>query len=97
MSSVLNSDSVTRLMGEFRRGDREAGGALADLFYPELRRLAAAKMKGERVEHTLQPTAWSMNCQFLESAEVQPGSGYAQPSASDARLFSVRFFGLVHA
>jgi RNA polymerase sigma factor (TIGR02999 family) len=50
-------DTFSRLMSAFRRGDREAGGALADLFYPELRRLAAAKMRGERSTHTWQPTA----------------------------------------
>ncbi len=44
-------------MRAFRHGDPEAGGALADLFYRELRRLAAARMKGERSAHTWQPTA----------------------------------------
>jgi RNA polymerase sigma factor (TIGR02999 family) len=44
-------------MGAFRKGDRNAGSALADLFYPELRRLAAAKMRSERSSHTWQPTA----------------------------------------
>jgi len=53
----IPSDSITRLMGAFREGDREAGAALADLFYPELRRLAAARMQGERSDHTWQPTA----------------------------------------
>jgi RNA polymerase sigma factor (TIGR02999 family) len=47
---------VSKLMRAFRDGDREAGGELADLFYLELRRLAAAKMKGERSAHTWQPT-----------------------------------------
>jgi RNA polymerase sigma factor (TIGR02999 family) len=47
---------VSRLMRAFRDGDREAGGELADVFYMELRRLAAAKMKGERSAHTWQPT-----------------------------------------
>ena len=44
-------------MGAFREGDRDAGAALADLFYPELRRLAAARMQAERSDHTWQPTA----------------------------------------
>jgi RNA polymerase sigma factor (TIGR02999 family) len=50
------SDVISKLMRAFRHGDRAAGGELADLFYLELRRLAAAKMKGERSAHTWQPT-----------------------------------------
>ena len=49
-------DTVARLMADFRNGDRGAVNRLVELFYPELRRLAAAKMKGERSEHTWQPT-----------------------------------------
>ena len=57
-------------MRAFRQGDREAGGALADLFYPELRRLAAAKMRGERAEHTWQPTALVHEL-YLEMVKVR--------------------------
>jgi RNA polymerase sigma factor (TIGR02999 family) len=57
MPSVSTPDAISKLMSAFRRGDPQAGGALADMFYPELRRLAAAKMKGERTAHTWQPTA----------------------------------------
>ncbi|HEY2017167.1 MAG TPA: ECF-type sigma factor [Bryobacteraceae bacterium] len=52
-----NANTVGRLMGAFRRGDRQAGSELIELCYPELRRLAVAKMRGERSEHTWQPTA----------------------------------------
>jgi len=38
------------------RGD-EATERLAELLYPELRRIAARLMRGERQSHTLQPTA----------------------------------------
>src|SRR6516225_8742918 len=44
-------------MAELRQGNREAAGALTELLWPELRRLAAAQMKGERTDHTWQPTA----------------------------------------
>ena len=57
-------------MRAFRQGDREAGGALADLFYPELRRMAAARMRGERCEHTWQPTALVHEL-YLEIAKVR--------------------------
>src|ERR1700742_1504908 len=49
-------DTVARLMADFRNGDRVAVNRLVELLYPEWRRLAAAKMKGERSEHTWQPT-----------------------------------------
>lgn len=44
-------------MNELRAGNQEAGSNLVELFYPELRRLAASKMSGERSQHTWQPTA----------------------------------------
>lgn len=44
-------------MDRLRRGDWGAGRELVDLFYPELCRLAAARMKRERSPHTWQPTA----------------------------------------
>jgi RNA polymerase sigma factor (TIGR02999 family) len=48
--------TLARLMAEFRNGDSAAANQLIELLYPELRKLAAAKMKGERGEHTWQPT-----------------------------------------
>ncbi len=49
-------DTFARLMADFRRGDKAAADGLVELLYPELRKLAAARMKGERTEHTWQPT-----------------------------------------
>ena len=49
-------DTVARLMADFRKGDKAAANSLVELLYPELRKLAAAKMRGERTEHTWQPT-----------------------------------------
>jgi DNA-directed RNA polymerase specialized sigma24 family protein len=43
-------------MDGLRQGDQDARRELVDLFYPELRRLAATKMKDERSAHTWQPT-----------------------------------------
>ena len=43
-------------MARFRQGDKAAAGELVELFYPELRRLAAARIKRERPGHTWQPT-----------------------------------------
>ena len=50
-------ENLTRILSELRM---ERTGARAELFavvYSELRRLAATQMRGERTDHTLQPTA----------------------------------------
>ncbi len=56
MSTAPAPDTVARLMEQFRKGDKGAANQLVETLYPELRRLAASKMKGERTEHTWQPT-----------------------------------------
>jgi RNA polymerase sigma-70 factor (ECF subfamily) len=48
---------ITGLLSSMRRGDREAESRLMKLVYRELRRRAGRYMRGERPEHTLQPTA----------------------------------------
>jgi len=47
---------VTRLLGEWQRGNEAAVAELIPLVYGELRQLAAAYLRGERQDHTLQPT-----------------------------------------
>ena len=48
---------VTRLLMEWRGGNQAALDELTPIIYDELRRLAAAYMRRERPDHTLQPTA----------------------------------------
>ena len=48
---------VTELLIQIRAGKREAEDMLIPLVYGELRRLAAHYLRGERPDHTLQPTA----------------------------------------
>ncbi len=48
---------ITRLLTQLKRGEPEAATALAPLVYRELHRTAAAYMRRERPDHTLQPTA----------------------------------------
>ena len=48
---------VTQLLIQLRGGSREAESRLISLVYAELRRLAAHYLRGERNDHTLQPTA----------------------------------------
>jgi RNA polymerase sigma factor (TIGR02999 family) len=57
VAAHFDADSLGRLLGDFRLGSREAADELTEALYPELRRLAAAKMKVERADHTWQPTA----------------------------------------
>jgi RNA polymerase sigma factor (TIGR02999 family) len=48
---------ITRLLESAKAGDRQAAGELLPLVYDELRKLAAARMAGEKPGQTLQPTA----------------------------------------
>ena len=52
-----SSGDVTRLLERYRSGDREAEAELFNSVYAELHRLAANYLRGERPDHTLQPTA----------------------------------------
>uniref|UniRef100_Q01NG1 RNA polymerase, sigma-24 subunit, ECF subfamily n=1 Tax=Solibacter usitatus (strain Ellin6076) TaxID=234267 RepID=Q01NG1_SOLUE len=47
---------VTRLLQSWSRGEKQALNELVPLVYRELRRLAAAYIRRERPDHTLQPT-----------------------------------------
>jgi RNA polymerase sigma factor (TIGR02999 family) len=53
----MSSPNVTALLGDWSRGNRTALGQLLPLVYAELRRVAARQLRGERPDHTLQPTA----------------------------------------
>src|SRR3989442_429301 len=48
---------VTQLLLDWNAGDQRALDRLMPLVYEELRRMAARQLRGERPEHTLQPTA----------------------------------------
>jgi len=48
---------VTRLLRAWGQGDLQARDELVPLVYHELRRRAAAYLRRERADHTLQPTA----------------------------------------
>ena len=76
---------VTRLLAECREGRRGALDLLMPLVHGELRRLAGRHMRGERSDHTLQPTAlvheayarlvgtditWRDRAQFFQAAST---------------------------
>jgi RNA polymerase sigma factor (TIGR02999 family) len=48
---------ITQLLHRLKEGDRRAEEELVPILYRELHRLAARKMRNERRDHTLQPTA----------------------------------------
>ena len=48
---------MPELLLRWREGDEGAADGLMSAVYPELRRLAAGYLRGERRDHTLQPTA----------------------------------------
>ena len=66
---ATNSETVARLMYDLRHGSDEAKRELVKILYPELRRVAAAKMRRERTNHTLQPTA-VVNEFYLELLKI---------------------------
>src|SRR5689334_10764489 len=68
--SALSAEAVARLMRDLRHGDQAAKQELVKFLYPELRRVAAVKMKRERVNHTLQPTA-IVNELYLELLKIR--------------------------
>jgi RNA polymerase sigma factor (TIGR02999 family) len=49
--------TITMLLSNLARGERQAFDWLIPLVFAELRRIAGAQLRSERVDHTLQPTA----------------------------------------
>jgi RNA polymerase sigma factor (TIGR02999 family) len=66
----MTPTSVSDLMAGFRNGDREAGAKLIELFYPELKRLAARHLMRERQGHSWQPTLL-VNELYLELTKIK--------------------------
>lgn len=57
MVGAANDGAITRLLGEWSEGSRDALEQLTPLVYGELHRIAEAYMRRERPGHTLSPTA----------------------------------------
>ncbi|HED65650.1 MAG TPA: RNA polymerase subunit sigma-70 [Planctomycetes bacterium] len=56
-SPSTRADQTTRLMNRFSAGEEGVSEELMELIFSELHELASAQMRGERPDHTLQPTA----------------------------------------
>jgi RNA polymerase sigma-70 factor (ECF subfamily) len=65
-----DSGAFTRLLIDWRQGNKGALDELTPLIYSELRRLAASYMLRERADHTLQATAL-VNEAYMRLAGVQ--------------------------
>jgi RNA polymerase sigma factor (TIGR02999 family) len=89
VAASLQADTVARLMASFRNGDPDAAGRLVELFYPELRRIAAARMRAERPDHTLQPTG-VVHQLYLELVKIKA----LRPASSDGADEKAAFLGL---
>lgn len=83
----MTSETAARLMHDLRYGSDAAKKELVKLLYPELRRVAAAKMRRERANHTLQPTA-IVNELYLELLKISglPHREYAYDEEKAAFL-----------
>ncbi|MEJ7608739.1 MAG: ECF-type sigma factor, partial [Bryobacteraceae bacterium] len=57
MDISLNSSPITRLLEQWRAGDKGAADQLMELVYDELHRIGSREMRREFGEHTLQTTA----------------------------------------
>jgi RNA polymerase sigma factor (TIGR02999 family) len=66
---LANSD-ITRILNNTDFSDPGAQERLLELLYPELKRIAEARMRVERTDHTLQPTAL-VNEFYLNVARLQ--------------------------
>lgn len=72
---ILSADSredITRLLHDWSGGDATALPRLVEIVYPELRSIAARRLRDERDGHTLQPTALVHEA-YMRLARQQPG------------------------
>lgn len=57
MTGPATNGSITQDLADWQHGDDAAGERLIDTVYPELSRIAARFLRGERASHTLDPGA----------------------------------------
>ena len=93
MASPETSVTVASLMLRFRSGDREAADHLFSVLYPELRRLAAAKMNAEGSDHSWQPSLL-VNELYLQLIKVKSLPAPESSSRSEREHF-LQFAGHV--
>lgn len=77
---------IGTLMQGFRSGEKGSVDQLFELLYPELRRLAVARMRAERPEHSWQPTLL-VNELYLELLKRNALGGNAGIDAEERAAF----------
>jgi RNA polymerase sigma factor (TIGR02999 family) len=76
---------IAELMRDLRGGSKQAAGELVAAFYPELRRIAAQRMRSERTPHTWQPTVL-VNELYLELLKIRSLKALEDKSDREAFL-----------
>lgn len=69
-------NDVTEIIEQMRSGDTAASNRLLPIVYKELRILAASRMKRERCDHTLTPTALVHEA-YLRLVETEISAGWS--------------------
>lgn len=84
---MIGADSaITDLVQGAQAGKRQTIGQLFEVLYPELRRMAAARMKRERVGHSWQPTLL-VNELYLELMKRKARGGNRPEAVADRSAF----------
>lgn len=73
-------------MEAFRAGDSQAAATLTEMFYPELKRLAARHLSREHAAHSWQPTLL-VNELFLELSKIKALKGSEKAYDDDKAAF----------
>ena len=80
----LQPQAIAELMAQLRKGDADAAGKLVGYLYPELRRLAAAKLSAQRNNYSWQPTLLVHEL-YLELTQMRGWRSIAEDGATEAR------------
>lgn len=67
--------AITHCLQRLRQGDRAAADEMLPLLYQELRALAGRMMRGDRPDHTLQPTALVHEAWLKVARSLDGGGG----------------------
>ena len=86
---IHSQERITRALSDAANRTLSGPEQLIEAFYPELKRLAASKMRRQSAEHTLQPTAL-VNELYLELLKVNAlRSVKAQDSREKSAFFAL--------
>lgn len=79
-------ESISELMTAFRKGDSEAGARLTEIFYPELKKLAAGHLQREQRAFSWQPTLL-VNELYLQLVNIKALRDPESPYHDDKAAF----------